>query len=1437
MENTVPTQEAPIPAQDKPAIQDNTGIPQGLDLSGLGTTGDALNAFNLDQIQNSDPEKPKDPKPKQELTYDDLVRRSKMLKQNLENFSESGARNVLSGSDNPFYGSRLVQFDAKKFNVDRYLGYGESTFNKVGFSPFVDNERNFNENTSLWDDYGRMSSVFLPLAWEGFASTYRSYGSLFSEGVFATDDETAEEYGRLSSIGYSSRGGLGSFSSNLAMNMAYTVGMGGSVLLEEAAIFATGGLGGGGVARTGMNLKRLGEAMGRGLTAGKALKDVYRGSTQLVKSLSKVDDAKNFWTSIRGGAATFGKGAGTFLNPLARTTDDIYDIYKGSTSVRNLSNFAKLQKTFGSFYRDVRGVNLALAEGKLEGGSAKQEKINELIYKYQQENGKLPTGEDLAKIYEIADQIGYGVTMINMPLIFYTNKITLDSLFNFRGFKTLGKAADDAALYSRGLGFKSGTGFYDAVESSWTKNLIDPFKNPRRYAGKGLNYFKANFTEGLQETLQEVVAKGTSDYYDGIYRDPSLGGFEYGAGKAWNGVTSQFSAEGAEIFFSGFLMGGMMSKATNFFLKDVPGVYYWSKDKIQGTNKLQEYKENKRKEREAAVNGLNELYNNPLKYFSADKESFVNQKHTSDVMALAAANGDAKTFQDAKDLKMFDHVFRALKNGSYENLLESYRELMKLDNKDLADFLQIKEVDKAKDKLQEIISRAEEIKQRYDVIEQQFGNPFDYKKFKEDTPEFKQVAMGFLGYENAKKAAVLSQFSFDRALQRMNSLYTDLVADVPVSKTTNSDYFLLTDANNLTDEIRLLKQEIKTYDESDKEQKKRKKEKEERLELLVDYQNKLESYKQSASNTLKPAENGQYEIQFDDTVNPLKESYKKYLAHLAKVNGSYVFNDKIDESFGKLVDYYALNKEAVYFNNLTNTLLDPVNLQKQSQRIRAKFEELFEQRASIDNEKIAQAQKILEINELIKALTANDIIVDENQLIEFVLNGTVPTKFYDANTRKPLELDSDKLTIANDLFKRFDEIQEKPETKDEAPAAEPKKEEPAAETKEKKEEKETDQKTDLNLDPELNELLLKAYNDYIAEYPEAALTYENFVTSSPKASRIKNNYQASKNKPAASSTGSQPTPQPAATDAKADIESRRQAEIDNLLSDVKKLKEADTKEKAAQAIADATGEVGNNALDKAGIIIGEVQWGKNIIDVAKRLANKIEEIQKPALNKINARYDAELAALENKPGSQPTASAAPASTPKTSSKAAELIDAIDSIKEFPDLQKADGTGVAVDLMNLIASGQATAREIKDLLQKKKAELLANLDISQFEKGDIITLDNGSQAAVVSKTDDEIKVRVFGTSSKELTLLSNEEVKKRVRNVVKGKTVDMTQGEELDVNPNDAAEVKASQDQLEDFKQNAARVKENIDNAAQQAGTDNKQNLNNLLNNIGCKTGS
>ena len=69
----------------------------------------------------------------------------------------------------------------------------------------------------------------------------------------------------------------------------------------------------------------------------------------------------------------------------------VYKALKTINSVQDgsqaLSNLAKVQKSFGAFYRDVRAINLAMAESKLEGGMVKRDLIDELYRDFVDKHG------------------------------------------------------------------------------------------------------------------------------------------------------------------------------------------------------------------------------------------------------------------------------------------------------------------------------------------------------------------------------------------------------------------------------------------------------------------------------------------------------------------------------------------------------------------------------------------------------------------------------------------------------------------------------------------------------------------------------------------------------------------------------------------------------------------------------------------------------------------------------------------------------------------------------------------------------------------------------------------------------------------------------------------------------------------------------------------
>ena len=111
---------------------------------------------------------------------------------------------------------------AKQTQFLRY--YNHPKFNKLGFSPYANNEEYYNANSTMWDDLSRMGGQFTSLVGSAFKSAYRSYGDLFDSDSYFTgpDTTTAEEFEEAMMIGSSSRGGVFGFTNNLLLNSAYT---------------------------------------------------------------------------------------------------------------------------------------------------------------------------------------------------------------------------------------------------------------------------------------------------------------------------------------------------------------------------------------------------------------------------------------------------------------------------------------------------------------------------------------------------------------------------------------------------------------------------------------------------------------------------------------------------------------------------------------------------------------------------------------------------------------------------------------------------------------------------------------------------------------------------------------------------------------------------------------------------------------------------------------------------------------------------------------------------------------------------------------------------------------------------------------------------------------------------------------------------------------
>ena len=144
--------------------------------------------------------------------------------------------------DNSQY-AKSFMYDASSTGAHkaRYKAYGQKTYDKIGFNPEINNEEVFNANTSKYDDFVRMATQAAgPMFFNGLTANPKSYKNAFG-GDFGQDVDEANSYEELSSIGMSTKGGLGGFFNNVFNSLAYTGGIMTEAAMEYAAIGAIEG--------------------------------------------------------------------------------------------------------------------------------------------------------------------------------------------------------------------------------------------------------------------------------------------------------------------------------------------------------------------------------------------------------------------------------------------------------------------------------------------------------------------------------------------------------------------------------------------------------------------------------------------------------------------------------------------------------------------------------------------------------------------------------------------------------------------------------------------------------------------------------------------------------------------------------------------------------------------------------------------------------------------------------------------------------------------------------------------------------------------------------------------------------------------------------------------------------------------------------------------
>ena len=186
-------------------------------------------------------------------------------------------------------------------------------------------------------------------------------------------------------------------------------------------------------------------------------------------------------------------------------------------------------------------------------------------------------------------------------------------------------------------------------------------------------------------------------------------------------------------------------------------------------------------------------------------------------------------------------------------------------------------------------------------------------------------------------------------------------------------------------------------------------------------------------------------------------------------------------------------------------------------------------------------------------------------------------------------------------------------------------------------------------------------------------------------------------------------------------------------------------------------------------------------------------------------------------------------------KAQDILNSVSSIKDLPNLNAVNGNPFTFKLLDLISSGEITSKEVMDIVEKRRQELSENLSINDIKTGDIVIFVDGRKGIVKTVNKNGITVKPFNSKSKTLETIPDSLISKKIKMVESGKIAAVEETVQVEVAPENKPEVEASKDTVDSFTSDAARVKNAINDVMANTGKDNSNNIQNIIDNMGCKT--
>lgn len=960
------------------------------------------------------------------------------------------------------------QFDPVPFSTyqTNYYRYARrNNFDELGFSPYGDNDSIYNAESNFFGETWRGLQGAAITAfntgldgWEETANIISGGYGGFSEWWNSYDEGSAMDFADVNRIYGSTKGGATGFIANGVLNTGFVGGMLiGSLpeLAVEALITAEAG-GTGALAGVVKAIGRGAKGLNRGR---KALDEVADVAKDARKAQSTILENANNRQAASGLANAMNSTLGSAylnltdnviakaLNPFSNTGTWINDALRTSKTTGNVTLDAA--RGIGAVMEDLVVVKGAKLESSMEAGFSANSIRTEYYNKFVEENGRVPNPNELREIEQLAAMKASESIMINMPVIMYTDKLLFNPLF--RAGRRLSKSLDlgpsKGGVLPNGIDYQKGKGFSVDGPDITNMSLLEGLGAKAKYAFKGLakpkswsSFTKAVVGSGLGEGFQEGVQETTSTYLDAKYKDilenpmnlPLQSNASYIADAAkelfvegtqgWHAVASGMFVGG--LFGAG---GGKLQKLASLALKE----------------NRENYLDNELKRRqylEEITEILNENYKDPYQLLNENVRTFKEMndlnKEYQQIRIIESVIGLDETLSQRKkeiaDQMLFTKLTTALSTGTYDIFKERLMDMRNMDDVSLLEATGEENADDVRNKIDEYLERTEKIKDRYNEVSDKYRNPFDYSNLSITDPSYGRVRSLYDSYEQAKRQLIFLSDEVDK-IKGLREEYENKLRQSPVSKNWGAEDTTSVMSLEAADrEIALLEEEILgEAGATTPEEKKVFTSKKKKLAALTAYRKEFDKYLKVIESlkedlNAKDPNNSNYKkrVEAADKVKDKLEAYVKAsdaanVALGAEPTNFENLEQSLDEFLNTIIDFNLNNKDLSAAIDLLNALDNPQALNSLAQREQAAKEDVFANKKRHIKASVDLFQRSIEKNEILQDLKKIGVVIDGQELFNFLNNGELPTKLYSLENLTELGSETAKYKEAMSIIEPY----------------------------------------------------------------------------------------------------------------------------------------------------------------------------------------------------------------------------------------------------------------------------------------------------------------------------------------------------------------------------------------------------------------------------------